>query len=251
MRSVVILASLAHTIDFHIFQPTYFLPPNSGIRNLLTRQAQDESRKESAIRAMAQALLPRDQDTVASGRVIQACDELIQDFGALLPPEGATKFRENLKEIVEDARDVWRNILRSRDAVEPSFALQYYRDWIWHEMRFENGRAVVRDHTQDANADRDIPLFAIFPRMCISEEGGQDPVTHGVLFTRSQTLAAREETEQQPSSPGLGRGHSVLTRRLRPRQPSASARSKTDEPEPQSFLDRRSGDQSLDGPKSG
>ena len=245
MRIVVILASLARTINMHILQPTYFLSTNGGVRDLLRRQAQDDSRKESAFRAMMQALLPKEQDTAATSRVVQVLDEMMLDFGGLLSPGAAAKFKDSLEDIVEQARDIWREIRLSIYSVQPSFALQHYQDWSWREFRFKEGQPHVEDGTQAADFGKDHPVFAIFPRLYMLDEDGQDPVTHGIVLMKSQTLAAREEMQQHPSSPGLGKSNSILSRRpKKARKPSTGAQSANNEAGSPSFLDQRSWDQS-------
>ena len=247
MRCALIMASLARAIDAHIFQPTYFLSADSGIRNLLTRQAQDESRKESAVRALIQAMLPKEQDTVATSRVAQACGDVMQDVGGLLPSEAERTFKERVTDIAEEARDIWREIQRSKYAVEPNFVLRHYYDWSWQQVRFDGNNAVFVDGSQSTNG-MDEPLFTIFPRFYISDEEGQEPVTHGVLFMRSQTLEARRELEQEPPSPRAGRSNSILTRLQRPRKVSPGTPTNNNE-ESRSFLDQRSSDKHSHGQK--
>ena len=232
-------------MDMHIFQPTYFLPTNAGIRDLLTRQAQEDSRKESALRAMMQAVLPKEQDTVATNRVLQVCDEMMLDIGGFLSLEAAAKFKDRLEDIVQDACDIWQEIRLSIYAVQPSFALQQYENWSWRGFRFQEVQPVVEDGTQAANSARDDPMCAIFPRLYMFDEDGEDPVTHGTVLMRSQTLAAREEMQQHPSSPGLGRSNSVLAKRpKKSRKPSSDAQPTNNEAGAKSFLGRRSWGQS-------
>lgn len=229
----------------HIFQPTYFLPANAGIRELLTRQAQEDSRKESAFRAMMQAVLPKEQGTTATTRVLQVCDEMMLDTGGFLSHEAAAKFKDSLEDIIENARDIWHDILLSIYAVHPSFALQQYENWSWRGFRFEEVQPIVEDGTQAASSGKDSPICVIFPRLYMFDEDGEDPVTHGTVLMRSQTLAAREEMQQHPSSPGLGRSNSILAKRpKKSRKPSSGAQSTINEAVSKSFLGRRSWDQS-------
>lgn len=239
MRSVVILASIVRTMDVYIFQPTHFLAPNSGVRDLLTRQAREDSRKESAFRAMMQALLPREMDTAATGKVNQMCDEVMQDFGPLLSSELSKKFREELLDITEDARDIWRNIVLSKDAVQPSFVVQYYQDWNWQVFRFHDGEYKVEYAPQHATSGLDEPALALFPRIYMYDEEGQDPLSHGVLFMKAETQIAKDEVEQNTSNSLLGRNVSNLMKRQKARTLSTEARSNEKETEARSFLDRK------------
>src|ERR1700761_7601698 len=85
MRCAVIMAIVARTIDAHIFQPTYLLSPNSGIRPLLTRLAQEDSRRESALRALIQTMLSQEQSTAADKCIAQTCDDVMQSAAGVLP----------------------------------------------------------------------------------------------------------------------------------------------------------------------
>lgn len=233
----MVLASLALAIDTHMFQPTYLLQSNSGLRALLTRQARDGSKKESAFRAMMQALLPNNQDTAASDRVTKVCHQLMEDVGELLPPQAVPAFKEDLEDLVEEAGDVWREVQRQRFAIEPSFDSRFYNAQQWRQLQFEEGRAVMKSYTRDGNGPNgDAPLFAIFPLLCINDEDGPDPVTDGVWFMRSQAVAARDEVDRLHSSPGLGRSSSAATRRRRHRRSSTEARPTIEEPKAQPFL---------------
>jgi len=129
MRCVAIMANIARAIDTYILQPTDFLPSNGGLRGLLARQAQDESRQEAALRAMFQALLLTQQDTTTTSRIAEACNNVMHDVGGLLPREVVATFKGELIDIVENTRDIWRQVRRSRDAVEPSFVRTQYSDW--------------------------------------------------------------------------------------------------------------------------
>ncbi|KAK3625363.1 hypothetical protein LTR56_020448 [Elasticomyces elasticus] len=209
MRCVVILGSLARAVAKHIFQPTYF-PDCSGIRSVLTFQAQEDSRKEAAFRAMVQALLPTRQNPAASDAVARACDEVMGIIRGVLPNE-EVGFRKRLQALVEEACAVWGKIRRSAFAIEPSFDLRDYPNWSWGELRFEAGQPVISEREQGAGAGQDETLFAVFPRLYISDQTGRVPEIHGVGFMKSQSTAANEE-----ASPGLQRNDSTrIARRFR------------------------------------
>lgn len=240
MRIAVILTSIAHAVDRYIFQPTYFLPPGHAFRDLLARQAQGTAAQESALRAVVQALLPQEQEAAIKKRVQETSDEIMLDIGGLIPSEGVASFKANLSNIVEEAAYIWQDIQRYEEFVNPSFTLTSYSNWAWNQLCFEDGRVVFRGETQSASADSDEPMFAIFPRLNIVDGNEIYPMTHGVLLMKSQTLAAREEMEQQPPSPGVGRTKSILTRNPKPRKHSTAGQPKSDEAASQSFLDRQS-----------
>lgn len=234
MRCVVILGSLARAVVEHVFQPTYLLPGSSGIRSLLTCQAQEDSRKEAAFRAMTQALLPTKQDTAASDAVARACDEVIGFIRGLIPDEEAG-FKKRLQALVEEACAGWGEIRRSEFAIEPSFDLRDHANWGWDQLRFEAGQLVISEWEERAGAGQDEILFAVFPRLYLSDQSGRAPETHGVGFMKSQSIAANEE-----ANPGLERNDSTRSGRLRLRRVSAGARSSHGGPGARPFLDRGS-----------
>ncbi|KAK3045799.1 hypothetical protein LTR09_012659 [Extremus antarcticus] len=246
MRCVAIMANIARAIDTYILQPTDFLPSNGGLRGLLVRQAQDEIRKEAAFRAMIQALLPTQQDTAATSRIAEACDNVMHDIGGLLPREAVATFKGELTDIVENTHDIWRQVRQSKDAVEPSFVLTHYSDWYWHQLQFEGDKAIGLDSAPSTNTGMDEPLFAVFPQFNLLDEEGQGPVTHGLLLTRSLVKEARRELDPQPSSPRVGRSNSILARLQRPRGVSLETYSGHG-PEAKSFLEQQSSGKRSDG----
>ncbi len=248
MRCVAIMANIARAIDTYILQPTDFLPSNGGLRGLLVRQAQDESRKEAALRAMIQALLPTQQDTAATSRIDEACNDVMHDVGGLLPREAVATFKGELTDIVENTRDIWRQVRRSRDAVEPSFVRTEYSDWHWHQLQFEGDKAIVLDSAPSTNTSMDESLFAVFPQFNLLHEEAQGPVTHGVLLMRSLVEEARRELDPQPSSPRVGRSNSILARFQIPRRVPLETYSGHG-PEAKSFLEQQSSEKRSDGPE--
>ena len=85
MRCVAILGGLARSFIDHLFRPTYFLPENSGVRDLLIRQAQVDSEKEVTLRALLQAVSSNDQENAASQRVDTASNRVMNEVNGLLP----------------------------------------------------------------------------------------------------------------------------------------------------------------------
>jgi len=220
MRSVAILASMSRIFVRQLFRPTYLLSVDSGLQEVLYRQAKDHSAKESRLRAAIIALLPQEREAAITGAVAMTCTEVSDLISGLLSPADATDFAEWLKEIAEEACEIWQDICRYSDSVRPDFALKDDEDYVWDQMFFEEGLPLFSDFGQIHDHDHDAVMFAIFPRLYVSFEGEEYPETHGVLFTTSHAQAARKE-EQMAKISKPTRSDSVRTKLLRGRRPSA------------------------------
>lgn len=206
---------VARVLDANIFQPTYLLGPGSGFRELLVEQARDESRKESALRSSIHALLPKRQAASAAARVEQACNEIIQVVQGILPGDSLPEFQERLEEIVHEACNRWGHVVRSESAIEPSFSREDYSDWAWHELRFDAGKTTVTVRTRESNEDAEGDLLVVFPRCYTWDRDGDNPVSHGVVLSSSQVMAARQEDAERQS-----KSRTLSTKRTRTRRVS-------------------------------
>lgn len=195
MRIASIVAIIARQFDAYLLQPTYLLDPENQLRDLLTEQALDEPRKESAVRGLVQALLPKRQDSAGSTRVIQVRDKIMRNIQDLLPRNLQLSFQEQLEELAEEARDRWGHVLRSSTAIFTSFDLDDDQDWAWNELRLDPSQstvAVKEPQSQDDEAE-DEPLVVVFPRLCTYYDGNEHPMSRGVVLTLAQIAAAKEE----------------------------------------------------------
>jgi hypothetical protein len=195
MRIVSIIAIIARQFDAYLLQPTYLLDSENRLRDLLTEQALDERRKESAVRGLIQALLPKRQDSAGSTRVTQVCDKIMRLIQDLLPRNLQVSFQEQLEELAEEARDRWGGVLRSQTAIFPSFDLDDDQDWVWNELHLDSSQctvAVKEPQSQDDEAE-DEPWLVVFPRLCTYHDGNEHPMSHGVVLTLAQIAAAKEE----------------------------------------------------------
>jgi hypothetical protein len=197
----LILAVIARIFDVNLFQPTYFLDAGFALRRLLIKQAQDENRKEAAIRGILQALLPKEQDSAASKRVRQACGEVVHIVQGLLPSDLSPGFKDRLEEIAEEARDRWQAILRSKKAIAPSFEMEDDEDWVWNELCLNSDQSTVAVKARDRNNDEDYDQqsFVIFPRLYLWDEPQEDPLSNGVILPVPQIKAAKEGRSCLPS----------------------------------------------------
>lgn len=219
MRSVAILASVSRVFVRQLFRPTYLLSADSGIPELLHRQVRDQSLKESRLRAAILALLPQEQEAAIAGAIRTTCKEILDLTSGLLSSSDAAEFQERLKDLVEEACEMWQGICRHSDAVRPDFELTDYEDSIWEQMFFEEGLPVFSGLGQIQDYDPDAVLFAIFPRLHVSFDGEEYPDTCGVLFMTSCAQAARKEGRSARMIKPA-RNDSIRNRLLRSRRPS-------------------------------
>jgi hypothetical protein len=64
MRLAIFLAILAREVDKQIFQPTYLLPEDAGIREVLTNLGASDSEKESFCWSILLSINPNEQNAV-------------------------------------------------------------------------------------------------------------------------------------------------------------------------------------------
>ncbi|WPH02407.1 Hypothetical protein R9X50_00527000 [Acrodontium crateriforme] len=210
MRSVIIVAALARIFDDFLFEPTYHLPHNSGVRELLLQQAADNGAKEAAIRAQFQALLPRERETARSRRVEETRVTFMRLIEGLLSPAEEQKLQTQLTKLAEDACRIWEEICCYTDAVEPRFDLQIYSDWPWKTLVFQGDRCDIVEQDPD-----ETPIVAIFPRLYAWYKGESIAETHGVGLMKAQVALAEQEIESLPSSPRVDRNTSLRQQRDR------------------------------------
>lgn len=197
MRVALSLATIARAFDTHVFQPTYLLPSDSGLRPLLAQQSQDESQKASALRAQFHALLPRRHGSEASRCAHDACRDIMSAIGGLVPEEASFDFQERLQAISEEACDLWKKISRLRTNVELSFDVDEDDDLAWHELRLDPDRTTVAVRSSQSTDTFDKQLLSIFPRLCALDEDGETPYSHGVVLCESQVEVARKEHRER------------------------------------------------------
>jgi hypothetical protein len=219
MRIVAVLASVSRIFVQQLFRSTYLLSADSGLQELLYRQAKDHSAKESKLRSFILALLPQEQEAVITGAVRTTCTEILDLTDGLLTPVDTANFQERLEDIAEEACETWQGFCRYIDTMRPSFELKDEEDFIWDQMIFDEGLPTFSDFGQIHDHDHDAAMFAIFPRLYSSFEGEDYPETHGVLFITSHAQAALEEQRMERISRPV-RNSSVRTKLLRGRRPS-------------------------------
>lgn len=223
MRIAIMLAILARAIDKDIFQPTYILDGESGIRELLLHQAIADSGKEAYCRSILLSMFPEEQTKVSEERV----KEVIGDVGwyaqDLLSVTQFETFKAGLEQVVQNASDLWKTVQHAKQRYEPNFALEDYEDFDWEVIGFEERAAADGEEgsAKVTGAGNDEDLLVIFPRVYAVDDSDPDPITHGVVLKRSQSVEATQELERtRTANPTLGRTATSRARQLRPRSMS-------------------------------
>lgn len=147
MRISVILAILARLIDKYLFQPSYILSEESGLREVLIRQAIENSRREAFTRGIFLATFEDEQAEVADELVTRIVKELMHHIHHLLPAAQVESFRGRLEQIVQDARDIWWKAQRLRLRLEPDFQVE---DYGWEKpivFQYDHGPSQISNGT--------------------------------------------------------------------------------------------------------
>jgi hypothetical protein len=212
MRLAILLAILAREIDREIFQPTYIIPEDAGIRGTLAKLAACDNEKESFYRSI---LLSMDQD--AQKASLQSRIQLIvrnvsSCMYDMLPEEQFSALRGSVEKIARKAVDVWRPMQRSVERYEPDFEPRKWGDDQWSLLEFPEENPAG---SEASPAMIDDCLLIVFPRITVVEKGLRFPLTDVVQMRKSQPpcLAARRELADLPTSPVIGRAASNRTRR--------------------------------------
>lgn len=221
MRSVVVVAGLARTFVNFLFQPTDHLAPNSGLRELLLQQAEENGAKEAATRAHIRALLPNEMQAARAQRVNETCATIMKVIEGVLPANREQEFRNHLAVLAGEPSQIWEDICHCTDAVEPRFDQLRYSNWWWNALIFQD------DHWDIVEQNLDQPVLTVFPRLYAWYQGNLILETHGVGLMRAQICQADQEIETAPPSPRLERNTSIRQRKDRRASESVGSPSST------------------------
>lgn len=206
MRIAVMLALLARTIDREIFQPTYILDEESGAREFLLQQAIIDSKKEAYCRSILLSMFPEDQAKICEERV----EAVIGGVGAyaqdLLSAAQYETFRAGLKQVVQEASDIWKVVQHATQRYEPDFAL--VEDYGWEPLTFGERTTVPEEEgsAKITELGKDEELLVVFPRVYLVEDSEPLPITPGIVLKKSQSAEATQELERKNKiNPALAR----------------------------------------------
>jgi hypothetical protein len=212
MRLAIILAILAREADREIFQPTYIVPQEAGIRDTLARLAASDKEKESFYRSMLLSMDQDGQEASLQSRIQVVVRNVSSCLYDMLSEEQFIALRASVEKIAERAVNVWRPLQRSLERYEPDFEPHKWGDDQWSLLQFPEGSSAESEASPNVIEDC---LLIVFPRITVVEKGHRFPLTDVVQMrkTQPQCLAARRELADLPTSPVIGRVASNRTRR--------------------------------------
>ncbi|KAL2803113.1 hypothetical protein BJX63DRAFT_425568 [Aspergillus granulosus] len=192
MRLAIFLAILAREVDKQIFQPTYIMPEDAGIREVLANLAASDSEKESFCRSVFLSINPDAQNAALQSRVQAVIRNASSYLYDMLPDDQFDQLRASVGKIVKKAVDLWNPLQRSLQRYEPDFEPLKWGDDQWSSLDFPDG-----SHAG------------------MVEKGNRFPLTYVVQLRRSQPqcMAAGREVSNIPTSPVIGRVASNRPRR--------------------------------------
>lgn len=212
MRLVVILAILAREIDKHIFQPTYIVPEDTQIREVLVKLAASDSEKELFCRSMLLSIDPDAQSEARRSRIQAVVRNVSWHLYKLFSETEYNGIRLSVEKVAQRATDIWKPIQQAKQKYEPDFEPAKWGDDQWSPFVFpDNGLA--ENQTSDEASDDD--LLTVFPRISVVEKNLRYPLSFVIQVRRSllQCAAAEREIAQKPTSPTIGRMTSNRSRK--------------------------------------
>lgn len=209
MRVAFILRALARLIDKYIFQPTYLLDEDSGLRESLVEQATIDSTKERYARGILLSMFPEDQDTSSQESVNIVVKKLLNTVNVreLLQPDAVEKFTGMLRFVVTKFQDEWKTVQRGKQKLESSFNYPASTDRPWHvfDVGFASGKNAKQQNGVAAplttnSAEDDI---VVLPRLyLVAQDADPAPITHGCVLPKALCDAAEGEVRKDlPSAP--------------------------------------------------
>jgi hypothetical protein len=212
MRLAIFLAIIAREVDKQIFQPTYIVPEEAGIREVFANLAASDNEKESICRSILVSINPDAQNTTLQPRMQAVIRNASSYLYGMLPDDQFDQLRVSVGKIVERAVKVWNPLQRSLQRYEPDFEPLKWGDDQWSSLDFPVGSHPGSE--PDPNM-LDESLVTVFPRLTVVEKGNRFPLTYVVQLRRSQPqcVAAGREVSNVPTSPVIGRVASNRPRR--------------------------------------
>ncbi|KAL5340245.1 hypothetical protein BJX70DRAFT_407541 [Aspergillus crustosus] len=212
MRLAIFLAILAREVDKQIFQPTYIVPEDAGIRDILANLAASDNERESFCRSILLSINPEVQNTALLSRIQAVIRNASSYLYGMLPDDQFDQLRASIGKIVERAVSVWNPLQRSLQRYEPDFEPLKWGDDLCSPLDFPEESHSGSETGPDM---LDESLLTVFPRLTVVEKGNRFPLTYVVQLRRShpQCIAAEREVSNIPTSPVIGRVASNQSRR--------------------------------------
>lgn len=196
MRLVLVLAILARELDTHIFQPTYLFE-DDHVRDVLTRLASTESKKESFCRSVLLSIDPTTQARSLESRIQMVVKNVSALISDLLSKEQGLELQQGLEKIAQQAAAVWYQIQRIEGKYEPDFDPQQWDDAEWQRFSFPGGES---EDTPD-NEYLGENLLTVFPRICLVKDmTTREPQDYVVEVRNNQAACVAAAIELSESS---------------------------------------------------
>ena len=206
MRAATVLGALTRLVDKFVFQPTYLLDEESGLREILRDEAATDPVKERYTRGILLSMSPDEQERNAENVEHHIAKELLEiaNVRVLLTTEAFAAFPEALEDFVRRCQDEWKIIQRGKQKLEPSFAYSASPDHPWQLFDNETADAKEEGHSQKLSTTTAIENnIVLVPRIyLVSTKADPDPITYGCVLSRTHLDAAAEELRNSlPSAP--------------------------------------------------
>lgn len=202
MRLAIVLAILAREVNKHIFQPTYIVPEDAGVRTVLADLAAADYEKESFCRSVLVSIYPDRQQTALLSSVQAVIRNVSSYLYEMLPDDQFSQLRASLEKIVRTAVDIWLPAQRSLQRYEPDFEPLKWGDNEWDPLEFPEGGYAGSETSPNV---MDECLLTVFPRLTVVQKRNRFPLTIVVHLRRSQCIEAAREVSSVPSSPAFDR----------------------------------------------
>ena len=197
MRAAIVLGALTRLVDKFVFQPTYLLDEDSGLRVILRDEAAIDPVKERYTRGILLSMAPDEQKINAESVVHQVANELLEiaNVRVLLTPESLATFPEALESFVRRCQEEWKIVQHGKQKLEPSFAYSASPDHPWQVFDDKIADAKEERHTKKLTTTTAMEdNIVLVPRIyLVSTKADPNPITHGCVLRRTHLDAAAEE----------------------------------------------------------
>lgn len=207
------MAVLFREIDRRIFQPIYFLPGGSHLREALDHLAESNTEKEAFCRRVILSIDPSAENETLKAEIRAVVQRMSSYAGDLFSEAQHTLFCTKIKTIAQNAAEAWLPIQRSQQKFKTDFDPFDSDDseWDLFPSAGENITPVVQEL-------QGLYVLNVFPCVSLVEDENYDPLTNLIQLRSSQELylAAQNEATQVANS--------AITRRssTRPRRQSTA-----------------------------